>query len=411
MQAARHAAIAANVPTSESPAKKVWLGEACDLCKTKYESGTGVGCGGVCTFRPPTLTEADPELERRGLTPAVKRDLFDFSFYAVHGFKHELLPADFQYDASSQTVKGFIKTAEIKLRSALHAHADSILHASAGMSLGTFRKAFDIFCEPMRACRSDIAFILPKSFLVPADQKATLSSLIYALAEERYFSWHAEHGKDPYQGTHDLHFIAARPEVRPACPKKIYCYETGVCIRCATNHEGTDVCSCSLTQAASSVPAKRRKVYEDRDTCVESPGHFKKWLREGRLHRDYDLPACIEYNERGTTLSYLREGLPYRCAASFPHVWHKLKEIRCKCVGKGTECECGSTAAGDQYVWLDRDAKPHRDHDLPAVVGPGRFKQWYFHGMLHRPVSIGPAQITGDGKASYYENDCEITHV
>ena len=38
--------------------------------------------------------------------------------------------------------------------------------------------------------------------------------------------------------------------------------------------------------------------------------------------------------------------------------------------------------------WVDKDGMPHRDDDLPAVVGDGNTFSWYRHGINYRPGGL-----------------------
>ena len=406
---ARHAFLLSDNEFFET--KTAMVEEECALCRLK---GKGVALC-VCTFKAPALTESDPTTDDSKKSDSEKaedvRKTQEFSFYAVHGFKKEFLPADFHYDYSNPSLNNrmkILKDVDGTLRASVKTHGQRILDSNPSISLGAFREFFDCFSKTDTT--SAFRFRLPESLSERRDDvllKTHLSSFIYALTEEVYFSWHAERGDDPGEICPVFDPIVL-VSGKPSAARAILHYENGVCVRCLASHDTAECPPATASFLRLRETKRRRLGNEDEDVCLQSPGVFKKWLRNGKLHRDNDLPASIEHNERGTTLSYLREGIPYRYAASFPHVWHQLKEKVCVCVGKDTQCTCESRAAGDQYVWLDSDFKPHRNHDLPAVIGPGRFKQWYSHGKLHRQAAIGPAQITEDGTATYYEHDQQV---
>ena len=78
----------------------------------------------------------------------------------------------------------------------------------------------------------------------------------------------------------------------------------------------------------------------DSEPTIDFEG-TRKWCKDGKLHRDGDLPAKVDKQ-------------------------------------------------GNQ--WWYKDAELHRDGDLPAIVYSYGSKYWYKHGKLHRDV--GPASIS-----------------
>ncbi len=83
--------------------------------------------------------------------------------------------------------------------------------------------------------------------------------------------------------------------------------------------------------------------------------YSKYWYKNGKLHRDNDLPAII----------------------------YKIYQDE------------------DQY-WF-KNGKLHRDNDLPAVVHQNGYQGWYKNGVLHRDNDL-PAQISPNGTLRWYKN-------
>ncbi len=76
------------------------------------------------------------------------------------------------------------------------------------------------------------------------------------------------------------------------------------------------------------------------------------WYKNGRRHREHDLPAEIETN-------------------------------------------------GSQ--WWYKNGELHRDNDLPAVKFPNGFQEWYQNGKCHREHDL-PAVIFSNGDQCWYQN-------
>jgi antitoxin component YwqK of YwqJK toxin-antitoxin module len=90
--------------------------------------------------------------------------------------------------------------------------------------------------------------------------------------------------------------------------------------------------------------------YQDEPAIVADNGTYKVWYKQGKIHRDNDLPA-ITRNE--------------------------------------------------VYQEWYRDGKLHRDNDLPAIVGTN-LREWYRNGELHRDGDE-PALIDGEIR-QWYKN-------
>ena len=400
----------------------------CVFCRVPKKDATpaeldGMGqCGGLCTFRAPRLTDVK----------AAKEDKEGaFELYAVRGFRRDLLPPMLQEDKSNQEfneAKRKVDEARRQLAPLLAEYTESMLSSWPDTSLSAFKGLY--WCRGAARCSATCWCSLPAELtkLVEFNPgvKFVLESVAMVELDTLFFEWRAMHARPAEE------LAALRPCVQAVVERAPV---LGAITMAAEEEDEWTCADGKVTEAGpgARVGHKEKDAHgteagpgarvgneekdahgteagpdarvgrEEKDTQVtEVPGQYKQWTRNGKLHRDNDLPARIEYTSRGTTLSYLFDGLPFRSVQNLPHVWHQLKHIRCSCEAVATICTCESQVAGDQYVWLDASGRPHREKDQPAVVGPGRFKQWYQHGILHREVGRGPAQITENGVASFY---------
>ncbi len=97
---------------------------------------------------------------------------------------------------------------------------------------------------------------------------------------------------------------------------------------------------------------------------------------EGRLHRDWDLPALIYLDG---SREWYHHGVRHR-DGDLPAV-----EL--------------ANGHGGYFAWY-KHGQRHRDGDLPAVMY-GFAKEWYQHGKLHRDGTM-PAIIFADGTQQWY---------
>ena len=98
-------------------------------------------------------------------------------------------------------------------------------------------------------------------------------------------------------------------------------------------------------------------AYVDKFTVVIVTADGKSWQLDGKLHREYDLPAYIQSD--GTRIWY-RYGVAYR--------------------------GCGKPARLnpiDTSMWV-KYGKIHRDGDRPAIIISGGTRKWYQHNKIHR---------------------------
>jgi len=107
---------------------------------------------------------------------------------------------------------------------------------------------------------------------------------------------------------------------------------------------------------------------------------FEKWYKDGKLHRDGDLPAIISYNSKIIIKKcWYKDGKLHR-DGNLPAL------IKYNSRGKWIEEEC----------WY-KNGKLHRDGDLPALKsyrGPGVINMliWFKKGKEYRDIKNGPAR-------------------
>lgn len=120
------------------------------------------------------------------------------------------------------------------------------------------------------------------------------------------------------------------------------------------------------------------KNYWNRNSnySITEDKYEKKWYKNGKLHRDNDLPAIIR--------------------ARGGQVWYNHGNIHCK-----DDLPAIIDADGDQY-WY-KNGKLHREDDKPSVIHSNGDQQWYKHGNLHRDDDQ-PAIVCADGEKHWYKN-------
>ena len=107
----------------------------------------------------------------------------------------------------------------------------------------------------------------------------------------------------------------------------------------------------------------------------------KRYHKNGKLHRDGDLPAIEYVNGRK---EYYKNGERHR-DGDLPAIEH---------------------VNGSKYYYKNDNL--HRDGDLPAIEYPDGSKHYYKNGELHRDGDL-PAIEWQDGSKEYYKNGIEHT--
>jgi len=119
-------------------------------------------------------------------------------------------------------------------------------------------------------------------------------------------------------------------------------------------------------------------IVKEEDNILETINSAENqlWYKNGRLHRDNDLPA---ENWKNGVQKWYKNGKQHR-DNDMPAVISK---------------------DGNQY-WFKND-KQHRDNDLPAVIYSNGRKEWHQNGKLHRDNDL-PALIFDDGALYWFKD-------
>jgi len=113
--------------------------------------------------------------------------------------------------------------------------------------------------------------------------------------------------------------------------------------------------------------------YDDEPAIVADNGTYKVWYKQGKIHREGDLPA-ITRNE-------------------IYQEWYKEGELH-------RDGDLPAIQGNNMREWY-KNGKLHRDGDLPAFQG-NNMREWYKNGKLHRDGDE-PALIYGELR-QWYKN-------
>ena len=98
------------------------------------------------------------------------------------------------------------------------------------------------------------------------------------------------------------------------------------------------------------------------------------WYREGKKHRDGDLPAVIWTSG---SQEWYKEGKQHRDHDRPAEIW------------------------ADDTQWWYRDGLRHRDGDQPAIIEADGSQEWHKDGKVHRDGGLA-AIIRADGSQTWY---------
>jgi hypothetical protein len=132
------------------------------------------------------------------------------------------------------------------------------------------------------------------------------------------------------------------------------------------------------------------------------------WYKDGKLHRDGDLPAVIHAKR---SQYWYKDGVQYTPKKQYANFKEFEKSDEYK-LGAPVEVKFADgigykrNTRGDQF-WY-KNGKLHRDGDLPAVIYATGDQLWYKNGKLHRDGDL-PAAIYADGSQFYYKNSMYYT--
>jgi hypothetical protein len=119
------------------------------------------------------------------------------------------------------------------------------------------------------------------------------------------------------------------------------------------------------------------------------------WYRDGKLHRDGDLPAVIRANEHcwfDCWNYHLYNDLP---AMKLAHFQYKNGKYN-------LENELTVIIENGKQFWYEH-GKLNRDGNLPEEICPDGSQCWYKHGNIHRDGDL-PAIIWADGSKCWYQH-------
>ena len=127
----------------------------------------------------------------------------------------------------------------------------------------------------------------------------------------------------------------------------------------------------------------------------------EKWVKNGKIHRDNDLPAIISAN--GTRIWY-KDGeqhrdndLPAVINPDGSQAWFKDGKRH-----RDNDLPAVIHADGSEEWW--KNNKVHRDNDLPALIEADRTQSWYQNGKAHRDNDL-PAVVKTNGLRFWYKNN------
>jgi len=124
--------------------------------------------------------------------------------------------------------------------------------------------------------------------------------------------------------------------------------------------------------------------YDDKPAEIRY-GRFAVWYKNGKVHRDSDLPAYIDLKHPETYMKWYNNGKIHR-ENDLPAVIDFSKK-------KGRIGDVSVLRENIIEIWYKNGVK-HRDGDLPAYTG-GKTQKWYKNGSLHRENDM-PALIECD---------------
>jgi hypothetical protein len=108
----------------------------------------------------------------------------------------------------------------------------------------------------------------------------------------------------------------------------------------------------------------------------ENINGYQYWFKNGKIHRDNDLPAAIYSNG--------------------DQCWYKNGK-------KHRDNDLPAEIYANGYQFWYKNGLIHRDNDLPAVIFPSGHQYWYQNGKKHRDNDL-PAEITSIGDLYWYIN-------
>lgn len=135
-----------------------------------------------------------------------------------------------------------------------------------------------------------------------------------------------------------------------------------------------------------------------------TPEGTKVWKnKEGKIHRDFDLPAIIDKNGKK---AWYQNGNPHRdgdrpaviAANGIEKAWYKNGDLH-------RDDDKPAIISKGARRWYKRGLS-HRDNHFPAIEHADGQREWWVEGKRH--CEIGPAVIHPQGAVYYFLNGEEV---
>jgi len=134
----------------------------------------------------------------------------------------------------------------------------------------------------------------------------------------------------------------------------------------------------------------------DRIVEADEDGN-ERWLNSSsQLHRDGDLPAVIYASG---TKEWFKDGLCHRDNGPAVVWFNESKEWWKNGV---RENDPVIDERGNKE-WFNKEGRPHRDNDLPAVEYSNGTMAWYKNGLNHRDNGLPAVEYPGGNKLWYVD--------
>lgn len=161
---------------------------------------------------------------------------------------------------------------------------------------------------------------------------------------------------------------------------------------CCENSRICNLCFSKLNQSESPLicPGCRTPW----TTCeTPSSSHEMIWYKDGKIHRDDDLPARITTNG---DLEWWYEGKSHRtddraayiCSNGHSEWWFNDQ------LHRELDKPAIITETGEKQWW--KYGKQHREDGKPAIIKSDGTKEWWIDGIIQEPIILEvPHQVSG----------------
>lgn len=198
---------------------------------------------------------------------------------------------------------------------------------------------------------------------------------------------HGHHIISNHEETKALyHLLSSLPVIAQSLPFHLW-------TRNGKLHRDNDLPAAVFHAQQCRIWLKNGEVHRDGDLPAVDLPDVKVWFRHGKRHRDNDMPARVDQNG---DLEWWFEGALCRNNGQPTVEWHDGDKwwngphgpAKCWCSVWGCFLNCFPL---------------HREGDLPAIESADGSRSWYLHGKLARPVgSNQPAIVRADGTREWY---------